>query len=301
MNHESRLLSRSHSLNVNEWKFHSPIEWNSCKPLKKEWFCTLNSKFPLIKSENHSKKSELPLIWGVKRRTTRKRIVLRLTPQTSGNSLFLESFSLYMSGNLLFNVQNHSFLSGLQEFHSFGEWNFHSFTFREHTFAIIIILDLKIHQSMWIHWPFFPKTWTKGHWPLDDLWPHVCWGHMCDSTQGSLCPSPMTIHQCMWIQWSILQNTTYILHILHTYYVLRTYYVQNEWSHSLLLNSVQARQKLAQNRPIWLFLSQTHGVCASLHTPLDTAVMRDRGYETIKAWNTYPFTQVIVPWTCTHI
>ena len=110
------------------------------------------------------------------------------------------------------------------------------------------ILDLKIHQSMWIHWPFFPKTWTKGHWSLDDLWPHVCWGHMCDSTQGSLCPSPMTIHQCMWIQWSILQNTTYIYilrtyYVLLTYYVLHTYYVQNEWSHSLLLNSVQARQK----------------------------------------------------------
>ena len=70
--------------------------------------------------------------------------------------------------------------------------------------------------------PFFPKTWTKGHWPLDDLWPHVCWGHMCDSTQGSLCPSPMTIHQCMWIQWSILQITTYI-HILRTYYVHTTY------------------------------------------------------------------------------
>ena len=86
---------------------------------------------------------------------------------------------------------------------------------RSHTFAIIVILDLKIHQSMWIHWPFFSKTWIKGHWPLDDLWPHVCWGHMCDSTQGSLCPSPMTIHQCMWIQWSILQNTTYI-HILRT-------------------------------------------------------------------------------------
>ena len=111
---------------------------------------------------------------------------------------------------------------------------------RSHTFAIIVILDLKIHQSMWIHWPFFPKTWTKGHWPLDDLWPHVCWGHMCDSTQGSLCPSPMTIHQCMWIQWSILQNTTYIH--THTYILHTTYYVQNEWSHSLLLNSVQARQ-----------------------------------------------------------
>ena len=100
---------------------------------------------------------------------------------------------------------------------------------RSHTFAIIVILDLKIHQSMWIHWPFFPKTWTKGHWPLDDLWPHVCWGHMCDSTQGSLCPSPMTIHQCMWIQWSILQITTYITYYYHihthTTYILRTEWV----------------------------------------------------------------------------
>ena len=86
------------------------------------------------------------------------------------------------------------------------------------------------------------KTWTKGHWPLDDVWPHICWGHMCDSTHGSLYLSPMGIHQCMWVQWSILQITTYILHtmynVLHT-----TYYIQNEWSHSLFLNSVQARQK----------------------------------------------------------
>ena len=39
---------------------------------------------------------------------------------------------------------------------------------------------------------------------------------------------------------------TYILHTyyIHTTYKLRTYYVQNEWSHSLLLNSVQARQKV---------------------------------------------------------
>ena len=83
----------------------------------------------------------------------------------------------------------------------------------------------------------FSKNLNQRSLTLDDLWPHVCWGHMCDSTQGSLCPSPMTIHQCMWIQWSILQNTTYILHT-HT-----TYYIQNEWSHSLLLNSVQVRQK----------------------------------------------------------
>ena len=41
---------------------------------------------------------------------------------------------------------------------------------------------------------FFAKTWSEGHWPLDDLWPHICWGHTCDSTQGSLCPSPIEIH-----------------------------------------------------------------------------------------------------------
>ena len=61
---------------------------------------------------------------------------------------------------------------------------------------------MKIHQSMWIQWPFLQKTWTEGHWPLDDLWPHICWGLMCDSTQGSLCSSPMKIHQSMWIQWT---------------------------------------------------------------------------------------------------
>ena len=131
---------------------------------------------------------------------------------------------------------------------------------------------MKIHQSMWIQWPFlqknlnqrsltprwpltphllrshvwlylriivskshwktskymdtvnlFAKTWTKGHWPLDDLWPHICWGHMCDSTQGSLCPGPMGIHQCMWIQWSTLQITTYI-HV-HTTYRIRDHIV----------------------------------------------------------------------------
>ena len=53
---------------------------------------------------------------------------------------------------------------------------------------------------------FSSKTWTKGHWPLDDLWPQVCWGHMCDSTQGSLCPSPVKIDQSMWIQWPFFQK-----------------------------------------------------------------------------------------------
>ena len=67
---------------------------------------------------------------------------------------------------------------------------------------------MKIHQSMWIQWDtvtFFAKN-LKGHWPLDDLWPNICWGHMCDSTEGSLHLSPMKIHQSMWIQWPFLQK-----------------------------------------------------------------------------------------------
>ena len=35
--------------------------------------------------------------------------------------------------------------------------------------------------------------------------------------------------------------------ILHKDYILHTYYVQNEWSHSLFLNTFQARQKLLRN------------------------------------------------------
>ena len=45
---------------------------------------------------------------------------------------------------------------------------------------------------------------------------------------------------------TVINFAKYHIHIglLHTTYILRTYYVQNEWSHSLLLNSVQARQKM---------------------------------------------------------
>ena len=47
-----------------------------------------------------------------------------------------------------------------------------------------------------------------------------------------------------------LVNHPYYTHYVHTtYYILHTtYYVQNKWSHSLLLNSVQARQNSVQAR-----------------------------------------------------
>ena len=53
---------------------------------------------------------------------------------------------------------------------------------------------------------FFAKNLNQRSLTLDDLWPHICWDHICDSTQGSLCPSPMKIHQSMWIQWPFLQK-----------------------------------------------------------------------------------------------
>ena len=111
---------------------------------------------------------------------------------------------------------------------------------------------MKIHQSMWIHWSFFPKTWTKGHWPLHDLWPHVCWGHMCDSTQGSLYLSPMTIHQCMWIQWSILQITTYIH--THTTYILHIHTTYRMNDH-IVAYWTQFRRDKNRNPPIFLVYS----------------------------------------------
>ena len=93
-----------------------------------------------------------------------------------------------------------------------------------HTFAILVILDLKIHQSMWIHWPFFPKTWTKGHDPYMTFDPM--------SVEVTCVTLPKD--HCVQVPWQyinvcgysdqFLQITTYI-HI-HTYtYILRTEWV----------------------------------------------------------------------------
>ena len=45
---------------------------------------------------------------------------------------------------------------------------------------------------------------------------------------------------------TMINSANYHIHpytYIHTTYILRIYYVQNEWSHSLLLNSVQVRRK----------------------------------------------------------
>ena len=52
---------------------------------------------------------------------------------------------------------------------------------------------------------------------------------------------------CVQVPWQYINVCRYsdqFCKIPHTYtYIHTTYYVQNEWSHSLLLNSVQARQR----------------------------------------------------------
>ena len=60
---------------------------------------------------------------------------------------------------------------------------------RSHVWLYPSIIVFKSHEntSKYVDTVnLFAKTWTKGHWHLDDLWRHICWGHMCDSTQGSL-------------------------------------------------------------------------------------------------------------------
>ena len=87
---------------------------------------------------------------------------------------------------------------------------------------------------------FLQKTWTKGHWPLDDLWAHICWGLMCDSLT-------LPKDHCVQVSWEYINvcgysdqfcklphTYTYILH-RPTYYIV--YYIISD--HSLS----QARQK----------------------------------------------------------
>ena len=84
----------------------------------------------------------------------------------------------------------------------------------------------------------FAKTWTKGHWPLDDLW-HV-WLYPRIIVSKSHGNTSMYVDGYSDQFWQkILQITTYI----HVYIHIHTYYVQNQWSHSLFLNYIQARTK----------------------------------------------------------
>ena len=70
----------------------------------------------------------------------------------------------------------------------------------------------------------FAKTWTKGHWPLDDLWPHICWGHMCDCAQGSLWV------YCVQVPWEYVNVCGYSYQFCKNYHIhTYTYYVHTTY------------------------------------------------------------------------
>ena len=104
----------------------------------------------------------------------------------------------------------------------------------------------------------FAKTRTKGHWPLDDLWP----------TSAEVTCVTLPKNHCVQVPWEYINVCGYSdqfcqnYHIhTHTTYILHTYYVQNQWSLSLFLNYVQARQKPILQKPVdsdFAFWAKSH-------------------------------------------
>ena len=112
---------------------------------------------------------------------------------------------------------------------------------RSHTFAIIVIFNRFENTSKYVdtltlfsknlnqrsltpRWPLTPCLLRSHVW----LYPRIIVSKSHDDTS-------------IYVD-TLINFANYHIHT-YTYYVHTTYYVQNEWSHSLLLNSVQARQK----------------------------------------------------------
>ena len=89
----------------------------------------------------------------------------------------------------------------------------------------LILFSKKLNQrSLTPTWPLTPCLLRSHVW----LYPRIIVSKSRDNTS-------------MYVD-TVINLANY--HI-HTTYIHTTYYVQNEWSHSLLLNSVQARQKVS--------------------------------------------------------
>ena len=164
----------------------------------------------------------------------------------------------------------------------------------ESTQGLLCPSHMKIH-----YWPFFRNLSQKvsnPKWTLDDLWPHISWCLMCNSTQGSVSNShgniskyvdtvttfqnlskrsmtqrwpltPLLLRSHVWLYPRIIVfkshentlmyvDTVIIFAKLTTYYIrmdIRTYYVQNEWSHSLFLKqSLGETTRQCEKWPFWL-------------------------------------------------
>ena len=118
---------------------------------------------------------------------------------------------------------------------------------RSHTFAIIVIFNRFENTSKYVdtltlfsknlnqrsltpRWPLTPCLLRSHVW----LYPRIIVSKSHDDT---------SMYVDTVINFANYHIHTYTYYVHTTYILHTTYYVQNEWSHSLLLNSVQARQK----------------------------------------------------------
>ena len=70
----------------------------------------------------------------------------------------------------------------------------------------------------------FAKTWTKGHWPLDDLWPpHLLRSHVWLYKDHCVQVPWKYINVCGYNDQFCKLPHTYTIHIHHTYYEHTTY------------------------------------------------------------------------------
>ena len=94
---------------------------------------------------------------------------------------------------------------------------------RVHTFAIIVILDLKIHQSMWITDPFFQKLEPKV---ID---PYMTFDPMSVEVTCVTLPKD----HCVQVPWQYINVCGYsdqFCKLPHTYtYIHTTYILRTEW------------------------------------------------------------------------
>ena len=96
---------------------------------------------------------------------------------------------------------------------------------------------MKIYQSMWIKWPFFQKLERSltPRWPLT---PHLLRSHVWTYPRIIVFKSHGNTSMYVDTVINFAKCHIHTTYILHTYYLHThgTYYVQNEWSHSLFLN-----------------------------------------------------------------
>ena len=107
-------------------------------------------------------------------------------------------------------------------------------------------------RSLTPRWPLTPCLLRSHVW----LYPRIIVSKSHDNTS-------------MYVD-TVINFANYHIHT-HTTYILRTYYVQNEWSHSLLLNSVQARQKVERVVLLWKQVCCQPPIgCSSVTKPAST-------------------------------